>query len=243
MKNGSDCGTKPSVAVLCDFDGTASAIDVGHHLLKALSGDQWEAIDADYCNGVIGSMAAYQKIAEAITATPEAFYEALQSLIRLDPGFPDFFEFCKDRGYALKIVSDGLDYYIGKILERYRLSDIPFYANRLLFAEDGTIAIDFPMSNPSCRRCGTCKRSILEACRVQFDRIVYIGDGHSDICPSRFADLVFAKQILYRHSCEKGLPCIHFSDFSEIHKYMENGCHEALGALSYQRMGCRGKTP
>jgi 2-hydroxy-3-keto-5-methylthiopentenyl-1-phosphate phosphatase len=57
--------------------------------------------------------------------------------------------------------------------------------------------IEFPHANETCSKCGTCKSNILNACRADFATIAYVGDGYSDLCPARKADLVFAKGILW----------------------------------------------
>ena len=227
------------VLILCDFDGTASTVDVGHQLLKKFSEDRWETIDRQYCAGAIGSMEAYTKIASVISASEREFLEYLGSLIQLDRGFAGFYRFCVERGIDLKIVSDGLDFYIQHILAHYQLDEIPFFSNRLIFRNGRGIEIEFPAHNPECNKCGTCKKSILERHRKCYQTIIYIGDGVSDICPSRYADLVFGKNILYGHHLKKGLPCIHYQDFREIREYLENTYNEITGTKSDQTMGHR----
>ena len=54
--------------------------------------------------------------------------------------------------------------------------------------------------------------------------IIYIGDGYSDFCPSKFADLVFAKNLLFQRCQQKGIPCIPFKDFSDINAYLVKNC-------------------
>jgi len=39
----------------------------------------------------------------------------------IDPTFADFQRFCAGRGFPLAILSDGMDYYIRRILERHAL--------------------------------------------------------------------------------------------------------------------------
>ena len=54
------------------------------------------------------------------------------------------------------------------------------------------------------------------------DKIIYIGDGHSDICPSRCADLVFAKDVLLQTCEEEGTANYRpFHDFGEISRYLK----------------------
>src|SRR3974377_1733818 len=76
-------GIQDKTLILCDFDGTASAVDVGYQLLKKFSEDEWAAIDRDYCSGLIGSMEAYSRIASIIHASQEEFLDYLPNLTRL----------------------------------------------------------------------------------------------------------------------------------------------------------------
>ena len=62
---------------------------------------------------------------------------------------------------------------------------------------------NFPTPMKTCNKCGTCKSNILESCQADYGKIVYVGDGYSDLCPARKADLVFAKGILWTRLSEK----------------------------------------
>jgi 2-hydroxy-3-keto-5-methylthiopentenyl-1-phosphate phosphatase len=75
--------------------------------------------------------------------------------------------------------------------------------------------------NDFCGRCGTCKSRILNSYRLIYDKIIYIGDGYSDFCPSRHADVVFAKKVLYQRCEQEGTPCMPFDDFGEINNYLK----------------------
>jgi 2-hydroxy-3-keto-5-methylthiopentenyl-1-phosphate phosphatase len=56
--------------------------------------------------------------------------------------------------------------------------------------------------------------------RLRYNRIIYIGDSYSDVCPSRIADLVFAKFILYEKCRENGTACIRYDNFSDVMEYL-----------------------
>jgi 2,3-diketo-5-methylthio-1-phosphopentane phosphatase len=221
VKKSEQNGKENQILVLCDFDGTVSHVDVGHQILKNFSEDRWETIDRDYCAGNIGSMEAYTRIAEIIRASEQEFIEYLSQITRLDPAFPEFYDYCMGNGFELKIVSDGLDFYIGHILAKCRMERIPFFSNRLTFKKEREISIEFPLHNPECSRCGTCKKTILESHRSEYGTIIYIGDGYSDFCPSRYADLVFGKDILCRYCREENVSCVPYRDFTDILSFME----------------------
>ncbi len=212
--------------VICDFDGTVSKRDIGHEVLKHFSGSRWVEIDRAYCSGKIGSLDAYSLIASFIKIRQDALESFLSGFEGVDPSFPGFYRFCREQGMDLKIVSDGLDYYIRNILRRENLADIEFYANGLEFGEGGSIRITFPFSNPECGKCGTCKSGILSALKHSYGRILYVGDGHSDVCPANLADLVFGKEILYRKCLSNGKSCIKYSDFGQVREYLVNDAYD-----------------
>jgi len=72
-----------------------------------------------------------------------------------------------------------------------------------------------------CGKCGTCKTAILKRYRLLYKNIVYIGDGFSDICASKEADIVFAKNILYEKCLEAGKECILYNNFKEIKEILK----------------------
>jgi 2-hydroxy-3-keto-5-methylthiopentenyl-1-phosphate phosphatase len=55
-----------------------------------------------------------------------------------------------------------------------------------------------------------------------YEKIIYIGDGHSDVCPSRCADMVFAKDVLLQTCEEEGTTKYRsFHNFREISDYLK----------------------
>jgi 2-hydroxy-3-keto-5-methylthiopentenyl-1-phosphate phosphatase len=205
--------------VVCDFDGTVCRVDICNEFLDHFAGD-WEAIDRAYAAGEVGSRAAYGRIAPLIRTNRPPVLDFILKHERLDPFFPEFLSFCRGRMIDLKIVSDGLDVCIEAILGKHGL-DVEYFSNRLLFREDDRIEFDFPPASEECGRCGTCKRSLLSRFRADYDRIIYIGDGHSDICAARTADQIFAKDILYEKCMDNGTPCLRYDDFGDIRRCLE----------------------
>ena len=202
--------------ILCDFDGTASPMDVGNELLDRFTGDGWEEIDRDYCAGKIGSRAAYTRIAPLFRGTRTKMLEYVLATATLDKDFVSFCRLCRQNGIDLKIVSDGLGFYIEALLIKHGLTQVEYFANRTVFEGDERISFEFPGASEDCGRCGNCKRAILQRCRAAYSRIIYIGDSYSDICPAKDADLVFAKTILYEKHSTNGNHCIYFETFSDI---------------------------
>lgn len=202
--------------ILCDFDGTISVQDMGYALVTQFSSGDWESIDRDFRKGKIGSKEGYSRIVKILTGDKPAILHFIEGHSAIDPSFQSFYQYCREKGFDIKIVSDGLDFYIEKILNLHHLSEIPFYANCVDFQREGRMDISFPHSEEDCGLCGTCKKKIIRSHRKEYDSIFFIGNGLSDRCTAQEADFVFAKESLYVYCVEKDIPCHFFNDFGEI---------------------------
>jgi 2-hydroxy-3-keto-5-methylthiopentenyl-1-phosphate phosphatase len=213
------------ILVLCDFDGTICTVDMGNKILNRFTGEGWEEIDRAYCADEIGSRDAYTQVSSLFRGTRPQMLEFVLNYERLDPYFSDFYQFCRNKGIHLKIVSDGLDFYIDAILRKHNLQDIEFFSNVVVFPDSNTLFIEFPRINNQCEKCGTCKNSVLKQYRLEYDRVIYVGNGHSDVCPAKDADLVFAKDVLYEKCVQNGTSCIHYENFGDIREYLAVNLH------------------
>jgi 2-hydroxy-3-keto-5-methylthiopentenyl-1-phosphate phosphatase len=202
--------------ILCDFDGTISVQDMGYALVTQFASNEWESIDRDFRAGKIGSKEAYSRIAKILSGDEPTIHRFIQEHSHIDPSFPTFYEYCHEKGMDIKIISDGLDFYIQKILEIHHLSKIPFYANVTHFLKGKGIEITFPHSEEECGLCGTCKKKLIQIHRKEYDSIFFIGNGLSDRCAAQEADFVFAKDSLYNYCTEQDIPCHFFKGFHEV---------------------------
>jgi len=141
----------------------------------------------------------------------------------IDPHFEEFYAFCRRRDIDVKVVSDGLDFYIDFVLRRHGLCGIPFYSNVMTFEGDRPRSIEFPHGNETCSACGTCKSNILASCRGRYRTILYVGDGYSDLCPADKADLVFAKGILWTRLAAKERAGVRkYRSFRDVMEFLSN---------------------
>jgi len=202
--------------ILCDFDGTISVRDTGYVLVNQFSFGNWEEIDRDFREGKIGSKEAYSRIAKILKGDESAILNFVQEHSEIDASFSIFYQYCRETGIDIKIVSDGLDFYIRKILEIHHLSEIPFYANCTRFPEGGGVEISFPYSTEECGLCGTCKKKLVQIQRKEYDSVFFVGNGLSDRCAAQEADFAFAKDSLYTYCIKKEIACHFFKDFEEI---------------------------
>lgn len=202
-------------SVLCDFDGTISTSDVTDTLLEAFGKPGWQEIEAEWLAGRIGSRVCMQQQIACLDASKEELDEAIDS-IAVDEAFASFAEAIAIRGWELSIVSDGLDYAIGRILRRHHLSALPFYANRLSQTGERSWGLDSPHADAMCHSAsGMCKCAFAHRARIAGNKVLMVGDGRSDFCVAGSADLVFAKGRLITHCFDKCLLHVPVSGFDD----------------------------
>ncbi|MGS0763477.1 MtnX-like HAD-IB family phosphatase [Syntrophomonas curvata] len=202
-----------------DFDGTITITDTCRAMVQAYARAGWEELNRRWENKEISTEECANRTFELFDATPGELKKLVEG-IDIDPFFIDFWQWCRDKDYPVYILSDGYDFNIRIILSKYQLS-IPFYANRLVY--NGGFSIECPYLNRTCGNCGTCKTSLMGELKDADSQAVYIGDGYSDICPARQADMVYAKGTLYKYCIDQGLPALEYHDFGDILSSLEHG--------------------
>ena len=109
------------------------------------------------------------------------------------------------------MVSAGFREAIEAFWRRETLPPVELYASELVNdGPDGAgpYHIGFNPALGDCPRCGPaqCKAGLLRALRRPGDVVVVFGDGDSDVCPAREADLTFARGWLAERCAAEGLP-------------------------------------
>lgn len=205
-------------AVLTDFDGTVTRTDVAEDILQEFAPGEWWAIEEEHRARKIGTRETMVRQFALVRATEAEMLRFVDGRVKMDASFPPFVAFCRDRGMPLEIVSEGLDFYLHHLLERWGL-DVPARTNRTTF-EDGRVRIAYPYADPTCNLCGTCKLRRLFELRVAGYQVAYVGDGHSDLCPAVEADVVFAKKELADLCREEAIDFIPFETFADVQQEM-----------------------
>lgn len=194
-----------SWTILCDFDGTIAVEDVIDSLLDRYGRPGWRELERDWRAGRIGSRECMTGQVALLDMSREELDRHLSGLW-IDHAFPAFAAKARELGLPLRIVSDGLDYAIERILARYDLDDLPLAANHL---RPATAPRRWQLSSPfqaaGCRS-GTCKCACVEQARTGGARTLLIGDGASDFCAAERVDFVFAKHRLIEHCRASGIP-------------------------------------
>ena len=201
--------------VFCDFDGTISVVDTTDLVLSRLAASQWEALEADWLAGRIDA-AACMRGQIALIGGSDADLDAVLDEVELDPGFPAFAAWCADHAIPLTIVSDGVDRFIRRLLARHGLEDLPIVSNRLA-GTAGARRLGQPHKRQGCAAgAGVCKCEAAAGRLKSPQMLVYIGDGRSDFCVSRRADVLFAKGALADYAAGRGEAHHAFETFHDI---------------------------
>ena len=211
-----------------DFDGTITLNDVGDSLFEAFGGARaTDAVDA-YIAGTISAVECFRRECDACAAPSLADVEAFLDSQEIDATFPAFLDFCSAAGIPCTVLSDGMEYYIRRILSRHGVTDLPVFANTLEFVPAAGAAPDamrfvpsFPYTDEVCTRCASCKRNHMLGLSADDDVLVYAGEGYSDRCPAGFADIVFAKDDLLRYCRREHLPHREYETFADIGRQLK----------------------
>jgi len=210
--------------IYSDFDGTIAVHDIGNKLFRKFAGAKSVEIVGHYLNG---TMTARECLTLECAAVPDVTEAELDSFVHefsLDPSFGAFVEFCRHRNIPLVVLSDGLDFYVERLLKKHGFGGLPFFSNRLEFVREGEVTKmvpSFPHTDAECLLCGNCKRNHILTLSGDDDIIVYIGDGISDRCPVRYADIVFAKGSLIRYCQDQNVTYHEFRDFTDVMSRLE----------------------
>ena len=207
--------------IFCDFDGTAAVNDVGRQFYHRF-GDVRICLQAveRWLNDEISSRECFEIESDTVSVTAPAF-DAFCDQQPLSPGFVEFAGWCRQQQHDLVILSDGMDYYIKRILQRYGL-ELPFYSNQASLQPANRLKVSFPYYEHTCGKCANCKRYQVRRLTPDGIRAVYIGDGYSDRCGAELADILFAKRDLARWCAQKEIAFHAFTDFHDILSQMQH---------------------
>lgn len=201
--------------MICDFDGTITRQDTTDRVLGALAKPSWRELEDQWVAGRI-SAAECMRGQVALIDGSRAELDAVLDGAELDPGFCDFVAWCDARGIPITIVSDGVDYFIGRILARHGLSRLSVIANRLA-GEPGAWRLEQPWARTGCAGgSGVCKCEVAGPWGQASGTTIFVGDGRSDFCVSARPDLLFAKGSLAAYAADRGQAFLPYDTFHDV---------------------------
>lgn len=206
--------------VFFDFDNTIATCDVFDNMLLLFSkDDRWVELEKRWKSGRIGSKTCLENQLRGMDLNVKTL-DAYLSKIKLDHYFKPAYQFLRAKKVKTYILSDNYDYIINRILKFNRIKGLKVYANKLRFARSG-VATDYPFKNKDCQVCAHCKTKNLLAKIRKDSTVIYIGDGESDACPSKHAQIIFAKDHLLRHLKESKLDYMAFNNLKDVLIYLK----------------------
>jgi 2-hydroxy-3-keto-5-methylthiopentenyl-1-phosphate phosphatase len=196
------------LAIVCDFDGTATLLDIGDEISKHFGGAaRWEAESARFRRGELDTRGIIQAIYAEVSASEDEVRAFAARHARLRPGFSDLVAACHARGAPFVLASGGLRQYIEAVLEEHLPAELRAHvrivANEGVFGRGG-LRVSFPTEDTArelgCTVCGSCKRvAVAEARKSGARHVIGAGDGFADRCLARSADSIWAREGSYLH--------------------------------------------
>ena len=206
------------LAILSDFDGTIVPVNTLNYLLEHFNVPGWRDITNRWAQGEISLEDEYRLSFASVRASAAEMEDVL-STVPIDPAFPAFIDLCRQKGVPLAIVSDGLRWYIERILHHHGVGEIPIYACEIRFLDPG-YTFEYPYFHPSTPLNGVSKRFLVQAYAQHYQPIVFIGDGHNDFKAAEVAGRVYARDRLLELSRQRGLPAVEFTSFADIASHL-----------------------
>jgi 2,3-diketo-5-methylthio-1-phosphopentane phosphatase len=205
-----------SAEVWLDFDGTLTNQDVVDSLVRGFSAtDEWREIEDAWQAGRIGSRACLVGQFALVRIGDKQLDSFLRS-VSLDPGTPRLLDLLEQHGVPATIVSDGIDWFIDRILRAHGLRP-PRIRSNTLVRDGNSWRLGCPHSSLSCAVAAAhCKCASMEQLGSAERRRIYVGDGRSDLCAARKAHLRFAKGTLAALLDGEALEYIPFSTLHDV---------------------------
>ncbi len=210
-----------TLLIACDFDGTITEHDTLHLIVEAFgTRGLWESIEPRLRAGEVTLEQAMQEEFATVRATHDQVIDLVLRDAGLRSGFPELVGWARAHGHRLIVFSSGFRTVIEAALGHWGLGDLEVVSHEAHFSPDGCRLV-WADRGESCAECGRrCKRHDLRG-RLRGERLVYVGDGISDRCGARMAEVVFARDDLARDFSAQGLAFIPFDDFVEVREWLE----------------------
>ncbi|KAF9051640.1 HAD-like domain-containing protein [Panaeolus papilionaceus] len=234
--------------VLSDWDGTITTFDSNDFLTDTIGFGkaQRRQGNLDILTGQDTFRDGFRKMLRSIVENGHTFEQCKKLLvdnIQLDPGFKEFYTWCRSKDIPVIIVSSGMAPLIRAVLSNLlgseAANEIDIIANDVVVQRGGKWEIQF--RHPSSGFGHDKSQSILPYGKLPHPpTLFFFGDGVSDISAAKHADLLFVKtkadgeNDLAAYCRREGIKHALFSDFSQALPIVEsivNGSKTVEGIL------------
>ena len=200
--------------VQCDFDGTISEEDVSFVLLDTFANGNWRELLEEYKQGRISVGDFNTRAFAMVKADRQRLLKVVEGSARIRAGLGELLTCCRRKGFRFVIVSNGLDFYIKAILRRMGLRELEVFAARAEFRPEG-MKVEYRGPDGNCLDDGF-KEAYTNSFLASGYRIIYVGNGVSDIIPVRLAHHIFATGELLAYCKEMDLAHTPFVDLNDV---------------------------
>lgn len=207
------------LALFFDFDNTLTDGDLLDQLIEAYSPNEaWRDWEHAWATGHLSARDCLRLQVENMRVSRATLFEHLAH-VRIDPMFPTIVEWARVHRVPVNIVSDSFLPLITQVLGANGIEGMRIFANDLAFVAPDRLVPGFPYFDPAFERSANAKARHLAAFRGH--RIVFAGDGHSDLDAALAADVVFAKSTLARELDERGVSFYPFETLEPVLAFLE----------------------
>jgi 2-hydroxy-3-keto-5-methylthiopentenyl-1-phosphate phosphatase len=204
------------ILVQCDFDGTVTEEDTSFFLLDAFAQGDWRQLLREYKEHRMSVGEFNTRAFAMVKADKHKLLEALRGNVKVRAGLHELVSYCLEKGFRLVIVSNGLEFYIRAVLKDLGLRNIEVYAAQASFHPEG---MKVQYVGPDGKR---LEDGFKEAYTQSFlklgYKVIYIGNGDSDVAPAKYAHYVFATGDLLAYCRENNLKYKPFETFIDVVK-------------------------
>lgn len=188
-------------------------------LLDAFAQGDWQQLLRQYKEHRISVGEFNTKAFAMVKADKPTLLEAIKGKVEMRAGFQELVDYCSKRGFRLVIVSNGLDFYINAVLEEVGLENIEVYAARTWFHPEG---IEVRYIGPDGNQLDSgLKEAYIKLFLGQGYKVIYVGNGDSDIPPAKYAHHIFARGELLTYCRENNLECRPFNNLTDVVRALE----------------------
>jgi len=189
--------------VQCDFDGTVTEEDTSFFLLDAFAQGDWRRLLREYKEHRISVGEFNTKAFAMVKDDKPTLIEALKGKVKVKAGLHELVNYCLKKGFRLVIVSNGLDFYIKAVLKDLGLDSIEVHAAQASFHPEG-MKVQYVGPDGERLEDGFKEAYIKSFLKLGY-RVIYMGNGDSDVAPAKYAHHVFATGDLLAYCRENNL--------------------------------------
>ena len=207
-----------SLAVILDFDGTITMRDIGALLVGEFAhGDGWKRAEERYTRGQISLREVWRiEMHDLYESEHEAMRDRAVELAEIRPGFVELVQHCLAEGIPIEVASSGIRFYIDAVLDMAGVQGLHVAAPDIGFDSDGRGLVTFKNGVLDCDVTAMCKCERIWRQRRAGREVLFVGDGHSDMCSAAQADHVAALGALAEHCEGDGIEFTPFEDFFQV---------------------------